>query len=189
MAFVVKNPEVFNMGIDLWIKRVEDMYVQAYRDLVWKVFCRILNQTPQFTGKAVANWNIGVGAPNYEYDDTLGDPIEPTMSAKILDPAHRKKDLKWINVAKARNRPKMAMIKRDTRVYINNGVRGDNDKGRSSELYLDSLQDPAYWAVKLRAYNQPYETAQESMMFLSEQVGRVHGQSFRAGGSNMGEYP
>lgn len=188
---LVTNRAQVDAGIDLWVKRINAMAVQEYRDLVWAIFSRILNQTPQFSGKAVANWNIGVGAPDYSFDDNFGDEISAYMGDGRRDFAHSKGSSagrKWIDAAKARNRPKMALIQRNTKVYINNNVRGDTDNGKSSEYYLESLQDSTYWARKLRDVNQPYETAQESVMFMVEQKGRLHGQEFNAGGDSMGRY-
>jgi len=189
------------MGVDLWVKRVNEVLVAGYRDIVWKIFLRILHETPQYTGKAVANWNIGVGVPDYNFDPSFGDapelvddptpgtPWDHPMGRSFLVPAHDKGDRKWIEKAKARNRPKLPLIKRDTRVYFNNAVRGDNDKGATtSTLYMEELQDPAYWAIKLRAVNRPYETAQESMIVVFELESRLRGSAFRPGGSNFQDY-
>lgn len=184
---LVRNPEVFNNGVDIRIRGVNVAYDQVYRDTVWRVFTRILNQTPQFTGRAVANWNIGVGAPDYDFDPGLGDDIE--MSGAQYPIAHWRGDRKWIERAKARNRPKMARITRGMRVYINNGVMGDDDGGKSSELYMEALQESGYWLDKLRMVNKPYETAQESVIFMAEREGRLRGIGLKAGGNNMADYP
>lgn len=186
---LVRNPEVFNNGVDVWIRGVNVAYDQAYRDVVWRIFSRILNKTPQFTGKAVANWNIGVGAPDYDFDPGLGDDIQMFWFEDARPEAHVRGDPKWIERAKARNRPKMARITRGMRVYINNGVMGDDDGGKSSELYLEALQNPGYWSVKLRMANQPYETAQESVIIMAEREGRLRGIGLKAGGNNMADYP
>lgn len=185
-----RNPEVFNLGVDIQLKRVESTLVAVYREIVWDIFVRILNQTPQFTGRAVANWNIGVGAPDYDYDDTLGDTVQPiSFGSPGRVAANERGDRKWIERAKVRNRPKMPLIQRSTKVFINNGIVGDDDDGRSSEMYLESLQDPGYWAVKLRYTNKPYETAQESVIHVAERAGRLRGEFIKAGGNNMAMYP
>lgn len=171
----------FQGGIDLWLKRADETLIAHFRDIVWKIYLRILLKTPQYTGNAVANWNIGVGAPDYSFGD-FGDEAETevvqgkdgTWSPRAL-PRHQQGSDKWREFAKRRNKPKLALIKRDTRVFFNNSAHGDTDDGRSTELYLESLQDPAYWAQKLRVVNQPYEIAIESIMVVVEQAGRLQG--------------
>lgn len=189
---LVKDLPRANMGVDLIIKRVGAMYLNHYREVVWAVFIEILKQTPQYSGRAVANWNIGVGAPDFSYNDDIGDEIEhigafegPGRSSI----AHERGDSKWINYAISRNEPKLAEIQRGTRVYINNGIRGDDDNSGRSEMYLEELQNPTYWGVKLRAANKPYETAQETVVKMAAQIGRSHGFEFGAGGQSMRNYP
>lgn len=185
MAFV-KNQAEFNQGIDLWLRRTQSVYVKYYREIVWQTFLRILEKTPQFTGRAVANWNLSVGQPDFSYNDDLGDEVSGSAGDGGRHEAHRRGHRKWINYAIARNEPKLAEIHRTSKVYINNGIRGDTDHGRSSELYLDDLQDPAYWAVKLRDVNKPYETAQQSVKVMAKRILQSHGLEFRAGGGNYG---
>ncbi len=180
----------FQDGIDLWVKRSEEMFIADFRDLVWAVFCRILVQTPQYTGKAVANWNIGVGAPDESFQDNLGDPREAEQDYRgdwHPVPTQERGDSEWIEVAMARNKPKLALIKRNTRVYFSNNVVGDNDDGKSDVLYLSSLQDAGYWQEKLREVNKPYEIAAESVLFALAEQGRLPGRRFRAGGGSLGD--
>lgn len=177
-----------NMGVDLWLKRVESVYVDEYRSIVWSVFLRILRQTPQFTGKAVANWNIGVGQPDYSFDSSYGDdPLRIEGDTSSVAP-NRRGDSKWIGVAMRRNKPKLPTIQRQTRVYFSNGTMGDDSDKQGTNLYLEALQNPAYWSIKLRSVNKPYETAQESIIAMSERLGRLKGLSFRPGGTNFQDY-
>jgi hypothetical protein len=187
----VDNLGVINRGVDLWMKRVEEMVVAEYRVIVWKAFNRILNQTPQFSGYAVANWNIGVDAPDfteYEYAGKVKVQARPNsaFSENILV-ARQRGDRAAIQSAQRRNRPKLDLIKRSSRVYITNSARGDTDLGRTStDYYVEALQDPTYWVKKLREVNRPYETAQESIMYVMErerQGGRVALR--RIGGENF----
>ena len=186
----VDNQGVINLGVDLWVKRAEALFVAEYRRVVWDTFNRILNQTPQYSGAAAASWNIGIGAPDYsfvEYNGKVKTQALPNsaFSENILVPRQRG-DRAAIQAAQRRNKPKLDLITRRTRVYFNNAVRGDNDRGRATELYLEALQDPAYWKEKLRAVNQPYETAQESIMFVIALEKRQRGQGVisRIGGEN-----
>jgi len=189
---VVKNAPQVNMGIDLFITRTRDMYLRHYREVCWSVFIEILKQTPQYSGRAVANWNLGIGAPDYSYNDDIGDEIAQIGAdegGRRTSFAHKRRDRKWIDYAIARNEPKVAEIQRGTRVYITNGVRGDDDNSGRSELYLEELQDPAYWGVKLREANKPYETAQETVAKMAAQIGKSHGFRFNSGGANLRDYP
>lgn len=191
---LINNLGVINNGIDLWVTRVEEMFVEEYRKLVWKVFLRILNQTPQYTGLAVVNWNIGVGSPDFSTHSYEGevDTIPVPNSAfpeKVMVPRKRG-DRRAIQAAARRNKPKLALITRRTRVYFSNGVSGDDDRGlTATPLYLEELQDPGYWAHKLRAVNKPYETAQESVLFVMEREKRLgRGTARKIGGDNFDEY-
>lgn len=194
MSGAISNLGVVNKGIDLWVKRVEEMYVEEYRKVVWKVFLRILKETPQYTGLAVVNWNIGVDTPDYSthtYNgkvDLLPKP-NSAFSENILV-MRQKGDHRAIRIAAGRNRPKLKLITRRSRVYFSNGVSGDNDGGRTAtNLYLDELQDPKYWAKKLRSENRPYETAQESLLFVMAEETRLGRTPLRRmGGENLDEY-
>lgn len=182
-----RNVFQVNMGVDLWLKRLEPMFVEQYRKIVWMIFMRILRHTPQYSGKAVANWNIGLGAPDYSFDDSLGDERVPSgVKGSWSMPSHVVGDTKWINRAKGRNWPKIAQIQRRTKVYINNAVEGDTDNERTlTPLYLQELQNPAYWVTKLRLANQPYETAHESIIVVVDQRARIYGEELGSGGFDM----
>jgi len=199
---IARGIDELNMGVDLWLKRNEEMFIADFRKLVWNLFMRILRETPQYTGKAVANWNIGVGAPDFSFHYEDGDkpklvesapmpgsPMSSPMGGSVLAPQHERGDEKWIKVAKDRNRHKIPLIVRNTRVYISNGTVGDNDHGElSSNTYLEELQNPSYWMAKLREVNQPYETAQMSMMVMLERENRLRNTGFKPGGTNYQDY-
>lgn len=197
-------------GVDLWIKRAESTFVDGYRRLVWQIFLRILLKTPQSSGKAVANWNIGVGAPDFSFSDDYGDaPLEhqigiyqggPNMGQPMvqLTPQHKRGDVKWRKVAVARNKPKLPLIQRRTKVFFSNGTLGDGwpqDGEEDSEgwngggfAYLEALQDPEVWVERLRDVNKPYETAQESLFFVKDLKGRTQGWKLKSvGGANVHE--
>jgi hypothetical protein len=194
MGAAARNVFQVNQGVDLWFKRVEVMVVGQYRAFIWEIFKRIVRETPQFSGKAVANWNLGIGAPDYDFNDSYGD--DPVMSRMSSGPnaivhwyketaPHQKGDQKWIRAALNRNRPKLDSIHRRTKVFINNAVQGDDDGGATaSNLYLQELQDGSYWVKKLREVNRTYETAQESVIIVaSEFAGKGH--LIRTGGFDM----
>ena len=197
---MVKNLPAVTRGLDTWVARVRHTHIEDYRAIVWTLFLRIVNQTPQSSGLAVANWNLGIDAPDYTMYVTKGDdpidigtetykggPQQGLLKPKLVG-AHEKGDRKFIQRAHRRNRPKLALIGLNTRVYITNAALGDNDNGRSSELYVESFQDPAYWLSKLREVNQPYETVRESVAFLKEQMFRRKGRRFSVGGDKTDRY-
>lgn len=158
-------------GVEESIHRVNEAFIEQYREVVWEIFVRLLEETPQFTGRAVAHWDIGIDAPSKFRDDSLGSDVNMLTGRHKKngqfykqDTAHRKGDLEWAQVAMDRNWPKLQLIHRGTRVYFSNMVHGDNDGGKSSVFYMKSMQDGTYWADKLRGVNKPYETAQETIL-------------------------
>lgn len=161
-------------AIDELIRRTREALVEEYRAVVWEIFCRLLDQTPQFTGRAVAHWDIQVdGSTAYFQDDSIGKAVN------MVDPqrkkngqfvkrqvAQQKGNTEFIEVAKQRNKPKLALIRRGSVVRFTNNVRGDTDGGTRSEFYMQELQEKDYWLDKLRSVNRPYETAAESIALV-----------------------
>lgn len=164
---MIKNPFYVNHGIEAMIRHVRTAPIKVYRQRVWDTFVRILEATPQWSGAAVANWNLSVGAPDFTFDPNVGDKVQDLTAG-----ARERGARKWIDYAIARNEPKLQQITtRNHKVFFTNAVTGDTDGGRSSELYLQSLQDPSYWMQKLRSVNKPYETAHESIIAIAGETG------------------
>lgn len=186
---MIKDPFKVNLGIDLFMRKVEEAPVSVFRDLVWEVFCQTLEQTPQWSGKAVANWNLSVGSPDFSWDDDVGDKVDLWATN-----TRQRGDNEWIEYAKFRNHDQLAKIKRREKVFITNAVHGDDDSGKAnSEMYLDALQDPGYWVEKLRAVNKPYEVATETVIRVMREfkLGRRKGVGLaitQLGGDSIGRY-
>lgn len=177
-------------GIDLWVKRVESMYVEQYRDLIWATYLRLVKQTPQFSGHAAANWNIGIGAPDsHVYDETLKDEQRAADFQSFL--AREKGDMRAVNRAirryGGRNGPWSQRVTRRTKVFFTNSVVGNDDQWQNEGFtyYLNEFQNPA-WHHKLRSENLPYETAQETIYFVYARWSRLHGMAGEFGGKNLG---
>lgn len=161
-------------AIDEMIRRTREALVAEYRAVVWEIFCRILEQTPQFTGRAVAHWDIQVdGDTSYFNDPNVGKNVniltgrhKKNGAFYKQDTAHKRGDPEFIELAKLRNRPKLLKIHRGSVVRFTNNVQGDTDNGTRSAFYLQELQDKDYWLDKLRWENKPYETAQESIALV-----------------------
>lgn len=162
---LIANKERTLGQLDVAIKRFESTRVAVYQEAVGKVFRRILRQTPQFTGAAVAHWTIGLDAPSTFSDPSLGQKgIRAARSASGEQRPQQRGSPYWISVAWKRESPKLKRIRKDTRVFITNGVIGD-----SGEMYLEMLQDPSYAAQKLRDVNKPLETVYDSVAYVMGQ--------------------
>lgn len=172
---LIANKERTLGQLDVAITRLHETRVGLYREVIGKVFRRILLHTPQFSGAAVAHWTIGVNAPAPFYDPSLGrrDLALARTYAGETKPLAMGNPY-WIEVAWNREKPKIDRLRREDKVFISNGVLGDADGGKSMELYMESLQDPAYWRQKLRDVNQPYEVVYDS-------VAHVLGQHWKQG--------
>lgn len=195
---MVKNLSSLERGIGVMMRRVEESYVAEYRQFVWAVFVRLLYETPQYSGTAVASWNILLsdsvgpegGPTGYKSDVQPGrsrlealdlyrnEDTGKTVTELTLSPNAREKgDLRAIDYARRRNAKKIPLIKRRTRVFFVNTARGDNnakidkDKNLPEQFfYLQALQEPGYWVAKLREVNKPYETIDETMTLMQARL-------------------
>lgn len=166
MGFLRNRPKFLSQH-ELQVRQVEGVATAQYREFVWALFRRIVNSTPQWSGKAVANWNLSVGAPDYSFNSSYGDPTE-IVNGNFEAP-HEKGDRKWINHCLARNRPVYQSIRYRDKVYITNNTTGDPDgvfDGDGAYDYLEALQNSDNWLQRLRAVNKPYETVQESVIVV-----------------------
>ena len=144
--------------------KAEDVTLRRFRRAVWAVFTRLLDTTPQFSGRAVANWNIGVDTPDLTFEDDVGDFDE---SVSPIGSARQVGDQGWIEYAKAKNEPRLALITSRSRVFITNTTRGDAFKGDKREgptYYLLDLQSPERWANVLRDENAAAERVADVML-------------------------
>ena len=58
----ITNASEFSAGIDHWIKGVDELAVGSLRGLSVKLFEAVLENSPQFSGNAVANWRYSVNS-------------------------------------------------------------------------------------------------------------------------------
>ena len=164
----------FNRAIDAASERADDISVKEFRKAVWAVFEELVLTTPQYSGRAAANWNIGIDQPDFSVDYNLGEQEDVVPAKKgghkieFISPRHVG-DMKWAEETFQRNKHKLRQITRSSRVYITNATQGEVDRknGRSSSYYLADLQDPTYWAKRLREANQPYETVSQVLLMES----------------------
>lgn len=167
--------------LDVMIRRATETRIAIYHDVVQKIFLRILNQTPQFSGRAVASWQIVInGSVEPIARSDLGDDEDILATSFTGASAPRSRgNRRWIQVAWRREKPKIARIQRPDKVAFINRVLGDTDNGDSSAFYMESLQDPAYWSKKLRSVNRPYETVFESVEYVMAKYWKRHIDPFR----------
>ena len=164
----------FNEGLNTWFKQVQGTATKRYRKLISATLLQILQATPQWSGLAVANWNVSVGEPDFRWNPALGDDVG------LYDIAHQQGDTEWINVAVARNKPIIDGIRYRDRVFISNGVEGDADiwskgkaQGGDDFPYLRAMQQVGSpWHQSLREVNKPYETVQESILIVATRFRR-----------------
>jgi len=178
-----------NLGdIEFAMDKTRFLTADAFRNYVWQVFLRILQNTPQSSGRAVANWNISANTPDFTVYSQGGkiEYVGDSGRFKRLE-SHRSQGFpEFIEVAKRRNKVKLygvgggprlgfkrGGITYNDRAFISNGVEGTSDDGSNIESYLSDLQNPGYAAKRLRAVNLPYENAQESVIVVSTKTGRV----------------
>lgn len=162
--------------LDAWVDKAQERSLSQFRAGVWALFNELLLQTPQGSGRAVANWKIGLDAPDTSVEANVGDPHEVIGTkdgGSYVRWGHRKRgDPYWIEYARDQNRHLVqpgskggtSRIQSHTRVFFSNNVVGDTDLGEGDEHYLASLQHRDYWVKKLREDNQPYETVAETLI-------------------------
>ena len=157
----VRNVAAVQRSVAIQLQRAYHMKTTRYREFIWQQFLRILENTPQFSGMAVANWNIGIGAPDTSYDRSVGDSI----NYKEYDSVRKKGDREWIEYAIARNRPILEQIKPGDKVYITNSIRSYKVRKGDAQYYMADLQ--TNWRKRLRDVNRPYEVAAESAAIVA----------------------
>ena len=165
MTKFVNNLPQLKAQTEAIIIKAQAIHLDHFRSAVWALFRTILRSTPQWSGKAVANWNIGIDAPDFTVDEQAGEGGGVKTFSKGSNFSPRAAgDNKWIEFAELMNKSKIRKILSKSTVYVSNGVTGDSDGGNSSTAYLASLQDPAYWSQKLRLVNMPYQTVGEVIL-------------------------
>lgn len=172
------NLQQFNTGIDLWLKRVRNMTEELYQEMIWDLFKTVVRETPQWSGKAVANWNLSIGSPNMEWE-LYGDAnaqerggltygLDGKLRHNEAAAPHQKGDRKWATFALNRNRPILKSVKVNDRVFISNGVMGNQAFEDAQDFaYLEAFQTPGKWQDRLRQANLPFQSVQESVMIVT----------------------
>jgi len=159
----IKNRAIALAGCDAMIQRLNDTPIEKYRKIVRDIFRRVLNHTPQYTGKAVASWTIGIGARAPEPAGLTG--LDATKLARRLASGkapHQRGSEYWARVAREREEPKLQKLRIEDKVYITNHALGEG-----GQLYMDLYQNPEFWIKHLREVNKPYEVVGESIEYVA----------------------
>lgn len=160
-------------GLEVWVKQMEKVAVSTYRERCAGLLKELLYSTPQFSGKAVANWKMGIGAPDMSWDDRQGEKFDildrkdGTGAYVSFGHIRQMGDKKWIDQAWDDAKLRFRQIKLGDVVFFSNNVHGDTDGGKSDTNYLASLQSQSYWSDKLRLVNMPYQTAAETLLIYN----------------------
>ena len=156
------------------MKRLQIQHTEHFREYVREVFMRVVENTPQMSGLAAANWRIGLNAPSTEYDPDAGAfPAQQWGSHR--DAWKQKGDRAAIEYAMA-ELDKINQITPSTKVYITNTAQN-----KDGVHYLDAIQHN--WRTHLRAANLPYEIAAISAKLVAEEwtvVGRRSNYRYRS---------
>lgn len=143
-------------NLRLSIVRLQNQRTDLYRKYVWAMFQRVVENTPQYSGLAAANWEIGIGEPSSFYYSGAGafpeDDWRNADPSQIRHKGHRAAVLD----AYRRNINKIVQIKPKTRVYITNNAP-----------HLKPLQEN--WMNVLRAVNRPYEIVEQSAAIIAHE--------------------
>lgn len=175
------NDATFSKQLDSWLVKAEKVTTNAFKEVVNDVFDRILMNTPQYSGAAVANWNVSIGTPNLSYDTNLGDKIPSGEGGRFA-----KGDTTWMSVPDSFATQVFGKITYADSVYISNGVRGDDAIWSDSKpptnysfpyLAEEYNKGSSYYQA-LRSVNLPIETLEETAIAVNNKYKRVTGAKF-----------
>jgi hypothetical protein len=80
----LEGEQLFIAGIDRWMGDVEQLAVEALRGLAVKVFKAALDNSPQFSGNAVANWKFSVNSVDVSQDDFFKDLFYEKITPDVI---------------------------------------------------------------------------------------------------------
>jgi len=152
-----KNVPEFVKKLKAAMVNMEREANQVYRGFVTATFHRVLTETPQWSGNAVANWNVSLNSPDWTVNYTLKEAAAPDRSARRLlqhkwdtpyGPAVSKGDPRGIMMSVRRAKDKLVSVTIHDRVHICNAA-----ENLKHESYIQYLEDnPNNF---LRPVNQP----------------------------------
>lgn len=153
------NAARFASGLQAWMENVEDLVEGVYRGMAVRCFKYVLQETPQWSGNAAANWNFSIGTVDVSFDPEIfvsgptADLGAPTDRLGFIE-MRRKGDQVPINYALARNQGQDKLVRLELPIFISNSV----DHGEGPYAWaLELNQHPDGGQAFLREINRPGE--------------------------------
>jgi hypothetical protein len=152
-----RNVPDFIKKLEAAVLNMEREANQVYRGFVTATFHRLLTETPQWSGNAAANWNVGINGSDFSVNYTLKEAAAPDRSARRLrehkwdspyGPAVSKGDERGIMMSVRRNAMKLSLVDVKHNTHLCNAAQ--NLKHESYIQYLEENPDNF-----LRSVNQP----------------------------------
>lgn len=140
------NLAEFERGLRDWVDKATRYTERVYQGFVLESFYWLVEETPQYSGNAAANWRIGIGQPTYEYDTEFLDRAYEFIPSEF-DP-RQKGDPEAVNAALTRELPKIRNIRLQTSVYLCNSA---TDEMEGAYIQLLEADEGGF----LRSVNKP----------------------------------
>ncbi len=135
----------FLKALNVEMARIRSEVTDVYKGFVIAVFHKLAMETPQWSGNAAANWNVGKDSIDYSVNYTLKLAAAPDRSARMgllhewdtpYGPAGTKGDTRAVMMAVARARPTMTSITLENKFYLSNSA-----KNLEHESYIQYLEE------------------------------------------------
>ena len=118
--------------------------LEIYRGFVTIAYISVVENTPQWTGHATAQWNIGINSVDNisasglyaALNMRISEEIRSKRASGFASPAKKKGDPEAVNEAKKRQATKVKQIDLDDIVFISNNV-----ENLLNEVYASKLEE------------------------------------------------
>ncbi len=117
----------FNAGIDAWLEAVEQLAVETLRGFTVRLFNKVIENSPQFSGNAVANWRYSVNGEDTSSTDFFKELFkgrnEESFPAMIeaYSKSNRNDGAEWVAKEISAGR-ELGVTKLSDVIYISNSV-------------------------------------------------------------------
>jgi hypothetical protein len=75
----INNTSSFNAQLTAWNKELEQTAEDVAKGLAREILITLSENSAQYSGDFAANWNLSVGAPNYEYKEDIFNLLSPEI--------------------------------------------------------------------------------------------------------------
>jgi hypothetical protein len=122
IPIVVTNAKEVSAKLDAAMARIEAYATRVFRGAAVSFFHKVVYETPQWSGNAVASWNFSVGSPDFSQDHSMLTAYRETEEASQGVPLYVLHDTPGIFRAIERNRGKDSDVSLDSEVYVTNAA-------------------------------------------------------------------